>query len=37
MIQLRKKETGELIGEITEELLGFLVDELEEESLEDRD
>lgn len=37
MIQLRKKDTGALIGEITEEQLGFLVKELEEESLEDRD
>lgn len=37
MIELKKKDTGALIGEITEEQLSFLVDELEEESLEDRD
>jgi len=37
MIQLRNKETGALIGDITEEQLQFLIDYLEEESDEDTD
>ena len=37
MIQLYNEETGALIGEITAEQLRFLVDELEEDSLEDVD
>ena len=37
MIELYNEATGVLIGAITEEQLGFLIDELEEESLEDVD
>ena len=37
MIQLRDKETGALLGDITEEQLQFLIDQLEEESEEDND
>ena len=37
MIQLRDKETGEALGEITEEQLQFLIDQLEEESETDTD
>ena len=37
MIQLRDKETGALLGDITEEQLQFLIDHLEEESEEDND
>ena len=37
MIQLRDAERNSLIGTITEEQLHFLIDELEEESAEDRD
>jgi processive 1,2-diacylglycerol beta-glucosyltransferase len=37
MIQLFNEETGVLIGEITAEQLGFLVNELVEDSLEDMD
>jgi len=37
MIQLRDKETGALLGDITEEQLQFLIDHLEEESEEDTD
>jgi len=37
MIQLYNKASGELIGEINEIQLKFLVDQLEEESMEDRD
>ncbi|HUF39404.1 MAG TPA: hypothetical protein VMN57_12840 [Anaerolineales bacterium] len=37
MIHLREKATGNLIGTITEGQLQFLVDQLEEEWLEDRD
>jgi len=37
MIELYNEATGALIGEITEKQLGFLVGELEEESLEDID
>ena len=35
MIQLFNEETGALIGEINAKQFSFLVDELEEESLED--
>jgi processive 1,2-diacylglycerol beta-glucosyltransferase len=37
MIELRDKETGAVIGQITEEQLHFLADQLEEESEEDTD
>ena len=37
MIELYNEATGVLIGAITEEQLGFLIDELGEESLEDVD
>jgi len=37
MIQLRDKETGAFVGTITEAQLQFLIDQLEEESTEDRD
>ena len=37
MIRLHNAERGTLIGTITEEQLQFLMDELEEESAEDRD
>jgi hypothetical protein len=37
MITLRNKETGEFIGNITEEQLKFLTSEMEEESHADRD
>ena len=37
MIQLRDKETGAFIGTITEAQLQLLIDQLEEESAEDRD
>ncbi|MDH3217558.1 MAG: galactosyldiacylglycerol synthase [Candidatus Krumholzibacteria bacterium] len=37
MIQLRDKETGSLLGSITEEDLQFLIDQLVEESKEDKD
>lgn len=37
MIQLHDKETGALIGTITEENLQFLIDQLEEESGDDQD
>ncbi len=37
MIQLRDAERNTLIGTITEDQLQFLVEELEEESAEDRD
>lgn len=37
MIQLRIKDSGTLIGTITEEELQFLIDNLEEEWEEDRD
>jgi processive 1,2-diacylglycerol beta-glucosyltransferase len=37
MIYLYDKETGMLLGEINEEQLQFLIDQMEEESLEDRD
>jgi len=37
MIQMRDKDTGAVIGDITEEQLQFLIDNLEEESSEDTD
>lgn len=37
MIELRNKETGASLGEITEEQLQFLIDHLEEEFEEDAD
>ncbi len=37
MIELFNNNTGKLIGEITREQLQFLIDAMEEESLEDRD
>ena len=37
MIQLHDKDTGALIGTISEDNLKFLMDELEEESGEDQD
>jgi hypothetical protein len=37
MIQLFNKRTGEPIGPLNESQLKFLVDQLEEESLEDQD
>lgn len=37
MIQLRDKETGSVLGDITEEQLQFLIDNLVEESSDDTD
>lgn len=37
MIVLKDKDTGDVIGEITEKQLQFLIDELEEEFTEDTD
>ena len=37
MIQLRDKENGQSIGSISEEDLQFLINQLEEESLDDKD
>ena len=37
MIQFRDKDTGVVLGEITEAQLQFLIDNLEEESSEDTD
>jgi len=37
MIQLRDKDTGSVLGDITEEQLQFLIDNMEEESSEDTD
>ncbi|UCH62284.1 MAG: galactosyldiacylglycerol synthase [Fidelibacterota bacterium] len=37
MIQLLDKETGALLGTISEEDLQFLIDNLEEESIDDTD
>ena len=37
MIDLRDKETGQVIGAVSEEQLQFLVDRMEEESVDDRD
>ena len=37
MVYLYKKPTGELIGEISKDELQYLVDQMEEESMEDKD
>ena len=37
MIEIRDKETGKLLGTISEEQLQFLIDNLEEEYAEDMD
>lgn len=37
MIEIYDNETGDLVGEITDEQLQFLIDELEETSESDRD
>lgn len=37
MVNLYDKETGALLGSITREQLQFMIDQLEEETLEDRD
>lgn len=37
MVYLYDKETGALLGEIDEEQLQYLIDQMEEETLEDRD
>jgi hypothetical protein len=37
MIEIRDREKGARLGEITEDQLQFLVDQLEEESSDDRD
>ena len=37
MIKVYNNATGELLGEITDTELQFLIDQLEEESLEDKD
>jgi len=37
MIELRDKETGDALGTISERQLQFVIDQLEEESSEDRD
>lgn len=37
MIELRDKENGLIVGSISEEQLAFLIDQLEEESDDDRD
>ncbi len=37
MIEIRDKETGAMLGKISEEQLQFLMDQLEEESSEDTD
>lgn len=37
MIQLRDKDTGSVLGDISEAQLQFLIDNLEEESSEDTD
>jgi processive 1,2-diacylglycerol beta-glucosyltransferase len=37
MIELRDKETGTSLGQISETQLQFLIDQLEEESTEDQD
>ena len=37
MIKVYNNATGELLGEITDVELQFLIDQLEEESLEDKD
>ena len=37
MVTLREKESGQILGRITDEELHFLVDKLEEESADDAD
>ena len=37
MIKLTDKDSGQFLGEITEEQLDYLIDQLEEESEEDND
>jgi hypothetical protein len=37
MVTLREKESGQLLGRISDEELHFLVDQLEEESADDTD
>lgn len=37
MIRLKNKETGNVIGSITEDQLQYLIDQLEEEYAEDQD
>ena len=37
MVELRDKETGRVLGSITEDQLQFLIDQLEEESSGDKD
>lgn len=37
MIELFNDKTGDLLGEISESQLQFLIDQLEEESMEDQD
>ena len=37
MVYLYDQMTGELLGEITDQQLQFLIDQLEEETLEDKD
>jgi hypothetical protein len=37
MVYLYDKMNGELLGEITDDQLQYLIDQLEEESLEDKD
>ena len=37
MVYLYNKSTGELLGEISESELQFLIDQMEEESMEDKD
>ena len=37
MVELRDKETRRVVGSITEDQLQFLIDQLEEESVEDSD
>jgi processive 1,2-diacylglycerol beta-glucosyltransferase len=37
MIEIRDKETGAALGQITEEQLAFLIEQLEEEHDEDKD
>ena len=37
MVELKDKDTGQVLGSITEVQLQFLIDQLEEESHDDRD
>lgn len=37
MVYLYNKSTGELLGEISESELQYLIDQMEEESMEDKD